>query len=137
MAVFGAQNCECHTDSHHRGLYILSLFECYFLGSFLLAAILCPVIQANVVGSFFSVLFVSFFHTTFQHIIFICSKLEKTVEIKVSAVLFMPKSKWCSIFRLERISYAKHIKGESPFYSISFCKWQCRIFCYWPFIFLY
>lgn len=73
----------------------------------------------------------SFYHPTFQHLNFICSKrkkerkkkkLKKTTkketkknkkEKTVLQFFSLPKTKWCFIFRLERISYAKHIKEKA------------------------
>lgn len=56
----------------------------------------------------------------------------------------LPNTKWCFIFRLGKLSYAKHIwkwpvgRWRSLLELKLFCKWQCGIFCYHqPFLFLF
>lgn len=54
----------------------------------------------------------------------------------VSSFISLPNTKWCFIFRLGKLSYAKHIRRRpggtwrSLLELKLFCKWQCGIFCY-------
>lgn len=76
----------------------------------------------------------SFYHPTFQHLTFICSKRKKEKKKgkkkKTNVLQFfsLPKTKWCFIFRLERISYAKHIKEKARFSQYFFVNGNAEYF---------
>uniref|UniRef100_A0A2I2YBH7 Uncharacterized protein n=1 Tax=Gorilla gorilla gorilla TaxID=9595 RepID=A0A2I2YBH7_GORGO len=55
-------------------------------------------------------------------------KKEKKKKTNVLQFFSLPKTKWCFIFRLERISYAKHIKEKARFSQYFFVNGNAEYF---------
>uniref|UniRef100_A0A8D1A722 Uncharacterized protein n=1 Tax=Sus scrofa TaxID=9823 RepID=A0A8D1A722_PIG len=109
---------KCHTDGCLRG--------CTYPFLFLFpAAILYAVLQANNVGLLCSVLFVPFLLSPYIPASYLHMKKKKT---NVLQFFSLPKTKWCFIFRLERISYAKHIKEKARFSQYFFVNGNAEYF---------